>query len=324
MNVAVVGASGLVGRKILDVLYERGFEIDNLYLFGGENSDGNVIRAFGKTYVVGKLTNDAIENKIIDLAFFAVSADVSKKFVPAFLNNGAYVIDNSSYFRLNSNVPLVVPCVNGSIISGNNRLIANPNCSTIMLAPVLKALEFLGVKHVTVSTYQAVSGAGKAGRRDLILGVDGRKPTFFDKPIFSNCIPKIGDFDENGYSEEEIKIINESKKILNNYRLEISATAVRVPVFNCHAQSLTIELSKEFSLEEVRNAFNNFPDIVVSNDGYPTQIESGGTDLIYVGRIRKDLSKSNRLLLWTVSDNLRTGAATNAVKIAETVKKFIV
>lgn len=323
MNVAVVGASGLVGRKILKVLYERGFGIDNLYLFGGENSDGDEIKALGKTYVVNKLTNKAIENKKIHVAFFAVSNAVSKKYAPVFLNNGAYVIDNSSFFRLNKDIPLVVPSVNGEILFKNNRLIANPNCSTIMLAPVLKALEFLGVKRVTVSTYQAVSGAGKVGKRDLFLGIDGQEPTFFDKPIFSNCIPKIGDLDKNGYSEEELKIVNESKKILNNYRIEISATAVRVPVFNCHAQSLAVDLSREFSLEEVRNAFNSFPDIVVSKDGYPTQIEADGTDLIYVGRIRKDLSENNRLLLWTVSDNLRTGAATNAVKIAEIVKKFI-
>lgn len=322
MNVAVIGASGLVGRKILQVLFERRFLIDNLYLFGGENSDGSVVDAFNKSYVVNKLTKNAIQNNKIDLAFFAVSADVSKKYAPAFLENGAFVIDNSSCFRLNSDVPLVVPSVNGSVLFVKNRLIANPNCSTIMLAPVLKALEDFGLKRVTVSTYQAVSGAGKAGERDLYSGIDGQKPTVFSKPIFSNCIPKIGDFDENGYCEEELKIINESKKILDNYRLEISATAVRVPVFNCHAQSISVELNKEFSLDEVIHAFNSSPDIAVSKDGYPTQAEADGTDLIYVGRIRKDLSTKNGLLLWSVSDNLRTGAATNAVKIAETVKNF--
>lgn len=323
MNVAVVGATGVIGRRILEKAESYGLRCDNLYLFATKKSDGTFLKAFGEKIIVEKLSVENVINKRIDLAFFAAGSRVSEDFVPLFLEKGAYVIDNSSKFRMQKGVPLVVPSVNGELLTFDSKLIANPNCSTITLVPILNALKSFGLKRVVVSTYQAVSGAGKLGVEDLNRGERGLPPLKFEKPIYGNLIPKIGDFDDEGYCEEEIKIVNESKKILNDENLKISATTVRVPVFNCHSESVNVEFESEVSLSEIQEALYNYPDITLtSNENYPTPLEVNNRDDVVVSRIRKDLSCPSAAWLWAVSDNLNVGAATNAVKIAKILQNL--
>lgn len=318
MNVAVVGATGVIGRRILEKAESYGLVCNKAYLFASEKSEGTFLKAFGNETVVEKLSVKNVIQKQIDLAFFAAGSRVSEDFVPLFLEKGAFVIDNSSKFRMIKGVPLVVPSVNGKLLNSDGKLIANPNCSTITLVPILDALKSFGLKRVLVSTYQAVSGAGKLGVEDLKRGECGLPQIKFEKPIYGNLIPKIGDFDENGYCEEEMKIVNESKKILNDENLKISATTVRVPVFNCHSESVNVEFEKEVSLPEIKEALLNRPDItVLENENYPTPLEVNNRDDVVVSRIRKDLSNPSSIWLWAVSDNLNVGAATNAVKIAK-------
>lgn len=323
MNVAVVGATGVIGRKILEKVENYGLVCDNLYLFASEKSEGTFLKAFDDKLIVEKLSVENVTEKQIDLAFFAAGSRVSEDFTPLFLQKGSFVIDNSSKYRMEKSVPLVVPSVNGELLSSGSKLIANPNCSTITLVPILSALKSFGLKRVLVSTYQAVSGAGKLGIEDLKRGELGLAQIKFEKPIYGNLIPKIGDFDENGYCEEEMKIVNESKKILNDENLKISATTVRVPVFNCHSESVNVEFKKEVSLSKIKEALFNRPDItVLPNENYATPLEVNNRDDVVVSRIRKDLSNRNSIWLWAVSDNLNVGAATNAVKIAKILQKL--
>lgn len=318
MNIAIVGATGIVGRKIIDVLEERSFFADNFYLFSSRKSQGKVIKMFGENLKTEYLSENVLQKRKIDLAFFAVNNEISSSFVPLFVKKGCTVIDNSSTFRLLDDVPLVVPSVNAKTVFKHRGIIANPNCSTIMLMPILNALKSFGLKRVTVSTYQAVSGAGQKAIDDFHGDEKGLSRQVFKQSIYSDYIPKIGEFCENGYTEEELKIINESRKILDLSDLNISATAVRVPVINCHAESVNIQLDEKFDLKEISSTLKNAKDITLfEGENFPTACDADNTDRVLVGRLRRDFSCENALWLWAVSDNLRVGAATNAVKIAE-------
>ena len=321
-NVAIVGATGNVGRKILEILEERDFPIKNLYLFASKRSAGSKLKFKGKEYLVEETAEENIRNKEINFALFSAGGDVSLKFSPIFSSFGAIVIDNSSAFRMDKNVPLVVPEVNPEDIKWHNGIIANPNCSTIQAMIPLKALlDKYGIKRIIYSTYQAVSGAGIQGITDLEEGIKGNPPKKFPYPIAGNCLPHIDVFLENGYTKEEIKMIEETKKILHNSDLRITATTVRVPVLNSHSESINVELERPFELNDIFDLFNNTKGITLYDDvaelKYPTALMSTGKDDIFVGRIRRDFSIDNGLNLWVVADNIRKGAALNAVQIAE-------
>ena len=321
-NVAIVGATGNVGRKFLEILEERDFPIKNLYLFASKRSAGSKLFFKGKEFVVEETSEDNIKDKKIDFALFSAGGDVSLKYSPIFSSYGAVVIDNSSAFRMDENVPLVVPEVNPEDIKWNKGIIANPNCSTIQaMLPLKVLLDNYGIKRIVYSTYQAVSGAGIQGISDLQNGYKGEEPKKFPYPIVGNCLPHIDVFLENGYTKEEIKMIEETKKILHNKNLKITATAVRVPVLNSHSESINIELEKPFELEDIFNLFNNTKGITlyddVTNIKYPTPLQVSGNDNVFLGRVRRDYSLENGLNLWVVADNIRKGAALNAVQIAE-------
>lgn len=321
-NVAIVGATGNVGRKILEILEERDFPIKNLYLFASKRSAGSKLKFKGKEYLVEETAEENIRNKKINFALFSAGGDISLRFSPIFSSSGAIVIDNSSAFRMDKNVPLVVPEVNPEDIKWHNGIIANPNCSTIQAMIPLKALlDKYGIKRIIYSTYQAVSGAGIQGITDLEEGIKGNPPKKFPYPIAGNCLPHIDVFLENGYTKEEIKMIEETKKILHNSDLRITATTVRVPVLNSHSESINVELERPFELNDIFDLFNNTKGITLYDDvaelKYPTPLMSTGKDDVFVGRIRRDFSIDNGLNLWVVADNIRKGAALNAVQIAE-------
>ncbi len=317
-HVAVVGASGLVGGTILTLLEERGFPIDTLTLLASKKSAGSTLTFAGKEYIVQELTEDSFKQNF-HIVFFAAGGAVSKKFAPLAVVSGATVIDNSSVFRMEEGVPLVVPEVNPEAI-GDHRLIANPNCSTIQCMPVLKALQdAYGLKRVVYSTYQAVSGSGLAGLLDL----DEDRQDFYPHRIRGNVIPHIDSFLENGYTKEEIKMIDETQKILGDDSLGVTATTVRVPVRFGHSVSINAELLRPFSIEELREKLADFPGVAVVDDPmnelYPVPEDCEGKDEIFVGRIRRDNSLPSGVNLFVVADNVRKGAATNAVQIAEEI-----
>jgi aspartate-semialdehyde dehydrogenase len=323
-TIAIVGATGLVGNEMLVVLEERKLAVGKLKLLASKDSAGEVYKFRDDEIAVEELTEESFAG--VDLALFATSADVAALFVPKALAAGAVVIDNSSWSRLDPEVPLVVPEVNLSAITLDTQLIANPNCSTIQLAPVLHALHGLaGLEHVVVSTYQSVSGAGKDALDELwaqslaIFNQQEMPQEVFQHQIAFNCIPQIDLLLENGFTREEMKIVEESRKILGLPSLRITATAVRVPVFYGHAESVFVECSRDLSVQSVVEALSKVPGVVVhpSGDEYPMQIEVAGTDDIHVGRIRKDPSVKSGVSLWLVADNVRKGAALNAIQIAE-------
>lgn len=324
-NIAIVGASGLVGGTFLKVLEERDLPIKNLYLFASARSAGKEVIFKGKTLVIEELTENSFDREI-DIALFSAGGDISKKFAPVASEKGVIVVDNSSAWRMDENVPLVVPEVNPEDIFKNNGIIANPNCSTIQSVVPLKVIdELYGIKRVVYSTYQAVSGSGIKGIEDLQRGLKGEEPKTYPHPIVNNCLPHIDSFLENGYTKEEEKMINETRKILNKKNLPITATCVRVPVLNGHSISINVELEREANLEELKVKFRETKGIVleddVKNNRYPLATEANGTDEVYVGRLRKDFSIEKGLNLWVVADNIRKGAATNAVQIAEILMK---
>ncbi|BAH07891.1 aspartate-semialdehyde dehydrogenase [Clostridium kluyveri] len=325
-NLAVVGCTGMVGRKFLEVLEERNFPVKNLYLYASAKSDGKVLKFSGKDYVVEELKEDNIKNKKIDIALFSAGGSTSLEFAPVFSKYGAVVVDNSSAWRMDKDIPLVVPEVNPEDIKWNKGIIANPNCSTIQaLVPIKPLYDKYGIKRIIYSTYQAVSGAGVGGYNDLIEGYKGNPPKKFPFPIAGNVIPHIDTFLENGYTKEEMKMINETKKILHDDTLKITATTVRVPVVYGHSESINIELKKDFELEDIFNLYKECKGIVlkddVQNGEYPMPIDAAGNNEVYVGRIRRDFSLDSGLNLWVVADNIRKGAATNAVQIAECLIK---
>ena len=323
-NVALVGATGMVGRKMLQVLSERNLPIDNLYLFASARSAGKTVNFMGKDYTVIELTEENVRARKIDIALFSAGASTSKTFAPIFADCGATVIDNSSQWRTDPNIPLVVPEVNSYDIDWNKGIIANPNCSTIQavvaLAPLHKAF---GIKRIVYSTYQAVSGAGVAGYTDLEEGVKGVAPKKFPKPIFGNCIPHIDVFLDNGYTKEEQKMIFETKKILGDQSIKITATTVRVPVYYGHSESINVEFNTPVTLDAVKAVLENAEGVVMMDDPangvYPTALEATDRDEVFVGRLRLDDSVESGINMWVVADNIRKGAATNAVQIAERI-----
>lgn len=327
-NVAVVGATGMVGGKFLEVLEERNLPVENYYLFASAKSAGKKINFAGKEHTVIELTSrnvSALDGKI-DFALFSAGAGVSKEFAPLFVKAGAIVVDNSSQWRMYDDVPLVVPEVNPEDVKWNKGIIANPNCSTIQAVVALKPLkDRFGIKRIVYSTYQAVSGAGVAGFNDLKDGINGVPPKKFPRPIAFNMLPHIDVFMDDGYTKEEWKMIVETRKILHDSSLRVTATTVRVPVFYGHSESINVEFVQKCTRDDVVNALENFDGIVVMDDTkhnvYPTPLDAENRDEVFVGRIRLDDSVESGANLWVVADNIRKGAATNAVQIVELLIK---
>lgn len=323
-KLAVVGATGLVGRKVIEVLEEYNLPISNIEFFASRRSAGTEFFFKGKQRLVHELKETSFDEGF-DFAIFSAGSDISKKFAPIAASKGCIVVDNSSAFRMDPEVPLVVPEVNPEEIFKNKGIIANPNCSTIQAVIPLKALDKeYSIKRIIYSTYQAVSGAGHEGVSDLERGIKGEEPIKFPHPIFNNCLPHIDTFCENGYTREEEKMINETRKILKNPDLKITATTVRVPVINSHSESINVEFEKEFDLNELTDILKNTEGIILEDDPanniYPLARNADGHDEVYVGRIRRDFSVDSGINFWCVADNIRKGAASNAVQI---IKKII-
>ena len=323
VNVAVVGATGKVGETFIKVLQERNFPVDKIYFFASAKSAGKEIEFAGKKYKVEELTEHSFDDKEIELALFSAGGGTSKKFAPIAASKGIKVIDNSSQWRMYDDIALIVPEVNfDDLEKYSSNIISNPNCSTIQSVLPLRVLdEKFKIKRIIYSTYQAVSGSGYKGVRDLEEGIKGNPPTNYPHPIFNNCLPHIDDFLDNGYTKEEEKMINETRKILSKPDLKVTATTVRVPVFNSHSVSINIEFEKSFEMSEIFEELSKVENLVivddVKNNKYPMPIDATGTDYVYVGRIRRDFSVENGINLWTVADNVRKGAASNAIQIAE-------
>ena len=333
-KLAIVGATGVVGKAALKVLEEKNLPNFEYHLFASKRSCGKKVKFMGKDYTINELKEDSFDNGF-DFAIFSAGSETSKKFAPIATSQGCTVIDNSSAFRMDENIPLVVPEVNSDEILNYKGIIANPNCSTIQAVTCLKPLDDnFNIKRIVYSTYQAVSGAGSKGIHDLENGIENyinnNNLTYylekFSIPIFSNCLPHIDVFLPNGYTKEEEKMINETRKILRKPNLKITATAVRVPVFNSHSESINVEFENNLeSIDNVRNILKKAPGIKVIDDSqnnkYPTVLDSNGNDLVYVGRIRKDESVKYGINLWVVADNIRKGAASNAIQILEKLIK---
>lgn len=326
INVAILGATGRVGQELLKVLEERNFPIAELRLLASARSKDLTITFRGKSYPVIEPSEDAFKG--IDLVLASAGEDISKRLAPLAVKQGACVIDNSNAFRMDPTVPLVVPEVNAAALHTHKGIIANPNCSTAQLVVVLKPLhEAAGLTRVIVSTYQSVSGAGKEAMDELeqqtraIMKDEDYTPQVFQRQIAFNLIPHIDKFLDNGYTKEEMKMVDETRKILDLPNLPITATAVRVPVVVGHSESVLVELERPLSPAQAREVLADSPVIEVWDNPdetlYPTPAEIAGEDPVYVGRIRRDTSSANGLNLWVVADNLRIGAALNAVRIAE-------
>ncbi len=321
MKLAVVGATGLVGGEILTVLEERNFPFDELFLVASEKSVGKQVEFKGKQYSVIGMA-EAVAKKP-DVAIFSAGGGTSLEWAPRFAEAGTIVIDNSSAWRMNPKHKLVVPEINAGELKIDDRIIANPNCSTIQMVVALAPLhEKYKIKRIVVSTYQSVTGTGKAAVDQLMnerKGIDGRK--VYPHKIDMNVLPHIDVFLENGYTKEEMKMVNETKKILGDESIQLTATAVRIPVVGGHSEAVNVEFEYDFTLEEVRELLSSAPGIVLQDDVskniYPMPVWSHHRDEVFVGRIRRDESQPKTLNLWVVSDNLRKGAATNAVQIAE-------
>lgn len=332
-NVAVAGATGAVGLVILEILEERNFPVKEIRLLASERSVGKRLKFKGEEISVQKLDEDAFAG--IDIALFSAGASRSREFAPHAVSAGAVVVDNSSAFRMDDHVPLVVPEINGDAIGIHRGIIANPNCTTIVaIMPVKPLHDFGRVKRIVVSSYQAVSGAGAKAMEELKNQVNdfvhGREMVseIFPKQISFNLIPRIDAVQDNYYTREEMKMVNETRKIMGDDSIAITCTTVRVPVFRAHAISANVETEKKITREKAMELIDNFPGCRVmddpANDVYPTPIFSSGRDDCYVGRIREDESIDNGLNYWVVGDQLRKGAALNAVQIAETlVSKFM-
>ena len=322
INLAVVGATGMVGRTFLKVLEEKNLPIENFYVFASARSAGSTLTFNGKEYTVLELNENSFKDYQIDIALFSAGGGTSLKYAPIAAESGCIVIDNSSAWRMDPSVPLVVPEVNPEDIRNHQGIIANPNCSTIQAVVALKPLhEYYGIKRIVYTTFQAVSGAGMGGWSDLEEGLKGQAPKKFPHPIANNCLPHIDVFLENGYTKEEMKMVEETRKILHDDTLRITATTVRVPVFNSHSESINVELNKPFEIDELINRLSASEGIIVqddlANNIYPLAINATGHDEVFVGRIRRDESVEHGINLWVVADNIRKGAASNAVQIAE-------
>jgi aspartate-semialdehyde dehydrogenase len=321
VKVAVVGVTGLVGSKMLQVLAERNFPVSELLPVASENSIGKEISFNDKTWKVISM-QDAID-AAPQLALFSAGGSVSKAFAPMFAAKGTYVVDNSSAWRMEKDIPLLVPEVNPHALTAESHIIANPNCSTIQMLVALKPLHNrYGIKRVVVSTYQSVTGTGQKAVAQMHAERDGKPVTpVYPHPIDQNILPHIDVFLENGYTKEEMKMILETRKILEAPEMAVTATTVRVPTTGGHSESINVEFERDFNLDDVRTVLGNAPGVVVQDDVlnnvYPMPIWSHDKDDVFVGRLRRDESRANSLNMWVVSDNLRKGAATNAVQIAE-------
>ncbi|MBR2780204.1 MAG: aspartate-semialdehyde dehydrogenase, partial [Eubacteriaceae bacterium] len=318
---AVCGATGVVGRKMMQVLEERNIPVGEFYPMASSRSAGSKVTFMGKEYTVEELTEHSFD-KHIDFALFSAGGGTSLKFSPIAAEHGTCVIDNSSAFRMDENVPLVVPEVNPEDAFKHHNIIANPNCSTIQAVVALKPIyDRYGIERIVYSTYQAVSGAGLAGISDLDNGLKGEAPKKFARQIAFNCVPEIDVFTDNGYTKEELKMVNETRKIMGDSSLRITATTVRVPVYTCHSESINVETKKPFDMKDVFELYQNCDYLTLEDSmeapGYPTALEHADTDGVYVGRLRRDFSVENGINMWVVADNLRKGAATNAVQILE-------
>lgn len=320
-KLAIVGATGLVGRTALKVLEEKNLPNFEYTLFCSKKSAGTTLEFLGQEYITKELSENSFDEGF-DFAIFSAGGDTSKKFAPIAASKGCIVVDNSSAFRMDKDVPLVVPEVNPEKILENHGIIANPNCSTIQAVVPLKPLDDkYKIKRIVYSTYQAVSGAGRQGIEDLENGQKEIPPLKFPHPIYNNCLPHIDVFLDDGYTKEEHKMINETRKILGRPNLKITATTVRVPVVNSHSESINIEFENEFDIKDVVDILKNYPGIIVTDDVqnniYPLATNANGHDEVFVGRIRRDYSVENGLNLWVVADNIRKGAASNAIQIVE-------
>lgn len=325
-TVAVVGATGAVGKEMVQVLEERRFPVGKLRLFASTRSAGETISFMGQDYIVELLQDDVFEG--IDIALFSAGEKVSLEFAPKAAKSGAVVIDNSSAFRMVDDVPLVVPEVNPGAVGRHKGIIANPNCSTIQMVVALKPLHDKAIiKRVVVTTFQSVSGKGKEAMDELfeqtkaILTFQDPVVEVFPYQIAFNCLPHIDTFLDNGYTKEEMKMVNETRKIMEDDSIRVTATTVRVPVYVSHAEAVNVETEEKITANEARALLSSAPGIIVFDDPkkniYPVPIAVSGKDEVFVGRIREDESIQNGLNLWIVADNLRKGAATNAVQIAE-------
>ena len=329
MDIAIVGATGNVGRKIIEVLEKKNFSIDNLYLVASSKSAGSKLKFKSQEIEIKAL--ESFDFSKAKITFFSAGGKISEKYAPLAAKHSV-VIDNSSYFRMDPEVPLIVPQVNSDALKNMKKnIIANPNCSTAQLVIILKPLhDLFNIKRVVISTYQSTSGAGKAPMDELVeqtrLSLENKKISSknFTKQIAFNAIPHIDAFDKDGYTKEELKMINETKKILDD-NIELTATCVRIPVMVSHAESLNIEFEKPFSLEKISQSLDNAEGCKVIDErkdgGYITPVEAEGKNETFISRIRKDSSKKNTVNLWCVSDNLLRGAALNAVEIAESYLK---
>ena len=330
-NIAILGATGAVGQTMIKVLEERDFPVDEIRFLASERSAGKEIEYYGLKYKVEPVTPEAFEG--IDIALFSAGGSRSKEWAPIAVQKGAVVVDNSSAFRMDPEVPLVVPEVNPEDVKQHKGIIANPNCSTIQMVVALNPIHReKTIKRIIVSTYQAVSGAGATAIQDLEQEIKANMEGKFYYPqalpahIAFNVIPHIDVFEDNGYTKEELKMVNETRKIMHAPDIKVSPTCVRVPVYISHSESIVIETEKPITPEEARDILSKAEGVIVEDDPkanvYPMPIDVAGKDDVFVGRIREDLSFDNGLAMWVVADNLRKGAATNAVQIAELLVKY--
>ncbi len=325
LKVGLVGATGVVGETFINILEEYAQPIAELRPFASQNSVGSKLELAGKLWTVQVLKPNCFDG--LDMVFFSSGDDISKEWAPLAVKAGAFAIDNSNAFRMNPEISLVVPEVNGDLIGSQSKpqIIANPNCSTIQLVVALKPLlDKFGIEDVTVSTYQAVSGAGLPGYDELLQQTQNYQqmdhtPKAFNKQILFNCIPQIGGIGEDGFCTEETKIMNESAKILSVKDLKISAMTVRIPALNSHAEAVWVTLKTETTKQEIINTMGNFEGLAVLDDDYPTPLEVSGEEPVFVGRIHQDRFNKKRWLMWVVSDNLKKGAALNGLQIAENI-----
>ena len=321
MKLAVVGATGLVGQEILKVLEERAFQFDELYLVASAKSVGQSIEFKGKKYQVKSIEEGC--KLAPDIAIFSAGGSTSLEWAPKYAEAGTIVIDNSSAWRMDATKKLIVPEINGHELTIDDRIIANPNCSTIQMVMALAPLHIrYRLKRIVVSTYQSVTGTGKDAVQQMMderKGVSGAK--VYPHPIDMNALPHIDSFLDNGYTKEEMKMVNETRKILGDQKIGVTSTTVRIPSIGGHSEAVNVEFYEDFNLSEVRTVLANTPGVIVQDDPknniYPMPINSKGRDEVFVGRIRRDESQPNTLNMWIVADNLRKGAATNAVQIAE-------
>jgi aspartate-semialdehyde dehydrogenase len=325
-RVAVVGATGAVGAEMIEILDERKFPVEALFPLASARSAGGTVLFQGQDVIVEELTNESFKG--IDIALFSAGADVSREYAPIAAKAGAVVIDNSSAWRMDKDVPLVVPEVNPHDVEHHQNIIANPNCSTIQMVVALKPLhDRVRIKRIIVTTFQAVSGTGKDAMDELmdecrdLLSFRAAEPKVYPYQIAFNCLPHIDDFLPSGYTKEEMKMVNETRKIMGDALIQVTATTVRVPVYVGHSEAVNIETEHKITANEARALLSIAPGVVLYDDPehkiYPMPLDVAGKDEVYVGRIREDESIPNGLNLWVVADNLRKGAATNAVQIAE-------